>query len=203
MKKDISIALIDNFDSFTYNLYHYIQPHVKKADVIRYDKTEIAALQVYNGIILSPGPGLPKDFPLLKEIILDLGKNIPVLGVCLGHQAIAEAYGGKLFNMKEVWHGVARNTVVVKRNFLFRNIRKNFISGRYHSWAVNIENLPNMFIVTAKDDDGTIMAIQHKSLPVTGIQFHPESVLTPCGRKIMKNWVEGVARTLAGNDSKG
>lgn len=189
MKRTISIAIVDNFDSFTYNLFHYLQPLAEKVEVIRNDKVSLEKLLQFDGIVLSPGPGLPSDYPNLKEIILELGKTIPVLGVCLGHQAIAESFGGKLFNMPEVWHGIERETIIIKDEILFKNMPETFLSGRYHSWAVSDERFPDCLTVTARDANGTIMALKHNSYPVLGIQFHPESILTPDGKKILENWV--------------
>lgn len=192
MKKSISIAIVDNFDSFTYNLYHYIQPFADYISVIRNDEVVINQLSEFDGIVLSPGPGLPNDYPVLEEIILKYGKDKPVLGVCLGHQAIAEAFDGKLFNLNQVWHGIERETIVVSDDDIFKNIPKNFQSGRYHSWAVSEDNFPSCLSVTARDRDGTIMALKHSDFPIRGIQFHPESILTPYGKKIMENWVKTI-----------
>jgi anthranilate synthase component II len=192
LKKSISIAIVDNFDSFTYNLYHYLQPFADYISVIRNDKILINKLSEFDGIVLSPGPGLPKDYPVLKEIILKYGKDKPVLGVCLGHQAIAGAFDGKLFNLNQVWHGIERETIVISNDELFKDVPKNFQSGRYHSWAVSDENFPSCLSVTARDKDGTIMALKHSDFPIHGIQFHPESILTPHGKKIMENWVRTI-----------
>ena len=190
MKLPISILIVDNFDSFTYNLFHYLQPLAQKVEVVRYDKVVLDEVKIFQGIVLSPGPGLPSVFPVLKNIISELGKTIPILGVCLGHQAIAEAFGAKLRNMPEVWHGVARDTHVVKEDVIFNEIPEIFSSGRYHSWAVSDNDFPSSLKVTARDSDGTIMALKHASLPITGIQFHPESILSPYGAKILENWTK-------------
>jgi anthranilate synthase component II len=192
LKKNISIAIVDNFDSFTFNLYHYLQPLTDKITVIRNNEICVDELTLYDGIVLSPGPGLPKDYPILKEIILKFGIVKPLLGVCLGHQAIAEAFGGNLFNLTEVWHGVERNTKIIYEDVLLKDLPKVFPSGRYHSWAVSNKNLPSCLKVTAQDDDGTIMAIKHNEFPIRGIQFHPESILTPHGKKILENWVKTI-----------
>ncbi len=192
MKRPISIAIVDNRDSFTYNLFHYLQPFAEKAVVLRSDKINVDNLASFDAVVLSPGPGLPDDFPVLKQIILEIGKTKPVLGICLGHQAIAETFGGKLFNMHEVWHGIARDTHVVVNELIFAGIPEIFPSGRYHSWAVSDKNLPQCLTVTARDNNGTIMSIKHNLFPVSGIQFHPESVLTPDGKKILKNWINTI-----------
>ena len=162
----------------------------RDVEVFRNDKVNIDILANFDGIVLSPGPGQPKDYPNLREIILELGIKTPVLGVCLGHQAIAESWGGRLFNMPEVWHGVARDTIIIDDDDIFKDIPKQFLSGRYHSWAVSEAEFPDCLKVTAKDEDGTIMALKHISFPINGIQFHPESILTPFGKKIMENWVK-------------
>lgn len=192
MKKCISIAIVDNFDSFTFNLYHYIQPFVDTITVIRNNELQLGDLALYNGILLSPGPGLPNDYPILKEIILTYGKIKPILGVCLGHQAIAEAFGGKLLNLKEVWHGVERNTKVVSADSIFKDLPKEFLTGRYHSWAVSDEKFPDCLTVTSRDTDRTIMAIKHNEFSIKGIQFHPESILTTHGKKILENWINSI-----------
>ncbi len=192
MIKNISIVIVDNFDSFTFNLYHYLQPLSKNIGVIINNKISLNSLKKNVAVIISPGPGMPKDVPILKEIILEFGELKPVLGICLGHQAIAEAFGGKLFNMPEVWHGVERKTNVISEDYIFNYIPKVFKSGRYHSWAVTDENFPDCLKVTARDENETIMAIAHKKLNIKGIQFHPESILTSDGKQILKNWVEGI-----------
>ena len=190
MIKNISIVIVDNFDSFTFNLYHYIQPLAKKIEVIRNNKVSLNSLKKNDAVIISPGPGLPKDIPILKELILNFGAHKPILGICLGHQAIAEVFGAKLFNMPEVWHGVERETRIVSDDYIFKDIPKIFKSGRYHSWAVSDENFPDCLSVTAIDENETIMALAHKKFNIKGIQFHPESILTPAGKQILKNWVE-------------
>ncbi len=192
MIKNISIVIVDNFDSFTFNLYHYIQPLAKKIEVIRNNKVSLNSLKKNDAVIISPGPGLPKDIPILKELILNFGAHKPILGICLGHQAIAEVFGAKLFNMPEVWHGVERETRIVSDDYIFKDIPKIFKSGRYHSWAVSDENFPDCLSVTARDENETIMALAHKKFNIKGIQFHPESILTPAGKQILKNWVEGL-----------
>lgn len=192
MIKNISIVIVDNFDSFTFNLYHYIQPLAKKIEVIRNNKVSLNSLKNIDAVVISPGPGMPEDVPVLKEIILEYGAIKPVLGICLGHQSIAEAFGGKLFNMSEVWHGVERETKVVSDDFIFKGVPVIFNSGRYHSWAVSDESFPDCLNVTARDADGTIMALSHKELNIKGIQFHPESILTSFGNKIIENWVKGL-----------
>jgi anthranilate synthase component 2 len=182
-------VIIDNFDSFTYNLFHYFQPLVEQVEVIRYDHIIFHDLAKFDGIVLSPGPGLPSDYPLLKKITQEYGKIKPLLGVCLGHQAIADVFGARLINLPEVWHGVARETCVTLPGGIYEGIPEKFLSGRYHSWAVSSDNFPAELIVTSLDNNGTITSLQHKEFPITGIQFHPESVLSPEGKRILQNWV--------------
>lgn len=192
MIKNISIVIVDNFDSFTFNLYHYIQPLAKKIEVIRNNIVSLNSLKNIDAVVISPGPGMPEDVPVLKEIILEYGAIKPVLGICLGHQSIAEAFGGKLFNMPDVWHGVERETKIVSSDFIFNGLPESFNSGRYHSWAVSDESFPDCLNVTARDADETIMALSHKELNIKGIQFHPESILTSFGNKIIENWVNKI-----------
>lgn len=185
------LALIDNYDSFTWNLFHYLEPLCSHIQVYRNDEFDISQLLSYQRIVISPGPGMPSEVPILKKVILDLGQTIPILGVCLGHQAIVEAFGGSLKNLDTVWHGITRNTQIVDTNeLLFKNLPKNIVTGHYHSWVVNPANLPNCLTITAQDTEGEIMAVSHKQLNIKGVQFHPESVLTPYGRKIIENWVK-------------
>jgi len=185
----MSIIIIDNLDSFTYNLVHIIEQFTSNYKVVRVNKTDIKEISTYDKILISPGPGLPSENNILREII-ERYSHKSILGVCLGHQAIAETFGGSIYNLSEVNHGIQKNTVITDKNeSLFRNISVNFMSGRYHSWAVNKEKLPDVLQITAIDDNGVIMGISHKLLDIKGIQFHPESVLTPCGNKILENWI--------------
>ena len=192
MKKNISIVIVDNFDSFTFNLFHYLQPVASHVTVLRNNEVSVKSLKNFDAVLISPGPGLPKDVPVLKEIILEFGLKKDVLGICLGHQAIAEAFGGELYNMHEVWHGVYRQTKIVSEDYIFNGLPKIFLSGRYHSWAVSDEGLPPCLQIIARDNDGTIMALSHKKLHIKGIQFHPESILTPYGKMIICNWVKSI-----------
>lgn len=186
----MKLAIIDNFDSFTWNLYHYLEPLVGEVKVIRYDALFLNELEGFDRIVISPGPGMPSDYPKLKEIILEFGKTKPILGVCLGHQAIAEAYGGKLENLKNVWHGIVRKTVIKDRTEpLFKGLPGIIETGHYHSWVINRETLPDSLTITAEDETGVIMAVSHKDYPVKGIQFHPESVMTGNGIEMIENWM--------------
>lgn len=185
------ILLLDNYDSFTWNLFHYLGI-VTDEDVAvkRNDEITLSDFAQYSSIIISPGPGLPNETPLLNELLLKYGSSKPILGVCLGLQAIAEAYGGKLRNLDVVQHGVQRKVNITQTSDrLMTGLPSTFDSGRYHSWVVANENLPQELEITATDDHGNIMAMSHKSFPVSGIQFHPESIMTPDGLQIMKNWI--------------
>ncbi|HEY5510143.1 MAG TPA: aminodeoxychorismate/anthranilate synthase component II [Prolixibacteraceae bacterium] len=183
------ILLIDNYDSFTYNLVHLIKSFGQEVDVRRNDALTVEEADTYDKILLSPGPGIPSEAGLLLEIVRHCAPKKSILGVCLGHQAIAEVFGATLVNLKEVHHGVASQINVTANDSLFRGLGNNFEAGRYHSWAVSQENFPDELEVTAIDDSGEIMALRHKKYDVKGVQFHPESVLTPLGAKIMENWL--------------
>ncbi len=185
------IVVIDNYDSFTYNLVHAIKKISGLAvDVFRNDEITLEDLEKYDKIVLSPGPGLPEESGLLLEIIKEFAPRKSMLGVCLGHQAIGEAFGGKLHNMNKVLHGVATPvTLTSNKSELFEGLPATFEVGRYHSWIVEKENLPDCFEVTSYDSEGLIMSMQHKAYDVQGVQFHPESVLTPLGEEILRNWL--------------
>jgi anthranilate synthase component 2 len=184
------ILIIDNLDSFTYNIKHYLEQFAQTVDVIGVDEIDYKLILSYDKIVISPGPGLPSEVPELANLVNNFQNAKPILGICLGHQAIAEYYGAILENKKEVDHGVAKNTIVVADDILFADIDKQFVSGRYHSWVVKKESVPEEIIVTAVDDDGNVMAFKHKTLNVRGVQFHPESILTPNGLKMIENWVK-------------
>ena len=189
----MKILVFDNYDSFTYNLVHLVKK-VSNADVevFRNDAIPLERVKDYDKIILSPGPGIPSEAGLLLPLIKEYAAAKPILGVCLGHQAIGEAFGGKLVNLTNVYHGVATtidlNTEA--RSELFEGLPQQIEVGRYHSWIVGDENFPDDLEVTARDHNNYIMALQHKDFDVQGVQFHPESVLTPDGEKLMKNWIE-------------
>jgi len=187
------VVVIDNYDSFTYNLVHALnQITGSKVDVFRNDKVNIEDLEKYTHVVLSPGPGIPDEAGKLKEIISSLAPSKKMLGVCLGHQAIAEVFGGKLVNIKKVYHGVAtRIKILDKEDYLFRNIPDDFEGGRYHSWIVSDENLPAALKITARAEDGEIMGMSHSDYDIKGVQFHPESILTKCGMDLLTNWVLG------------
>jgi anthranilate synthase component 2 len=187
------IVVIDNYDSFTYNLVHALaQITDSKVDVFRNDRVEMDELEEYSHIVLSPGPGIPEEAGRLKEIIRHFAPEKHMLGVCLGHQAIAEVFGGELINIRKVYHGVStRIRVLEKQDYLFRNIPELFEGGRYHSWIVSDKNLPAELKITARAEDGEIMAMSHQQYDVRGVQFHPESILTKHGMDLLTNWVVG------------
>lgn len=186
------ILVFDNYDSFTYNLVQIIEQITgEKVDVFRNDQIPLEDINKYDKIILSPGPGIPEEAGILLDVIKKYAPTKSILGVCLGQQAIAEAFGGNLINLSAIFHGVATNSKTVKENTkLFNNLPQNLEVGRYHSWAVNTENFPEELEITAVDDDGMIMALQHKTYDVHAVQFHPESILTPNGRQILENFLQ-------------
>jgi anthranilate synthase component 2 len=185
------ILVFDNYDSFTYNLVHLVEKILhQKVDVYRNDEIALEKVREYDKIILSPGPGIPVEAGLLLPLIKEYASSKSILGVCLGHQAIGEAFGGKLINLSTVYHGVATNCRLLNgKSQLFKGLPETIEAGRYHSWIISDENFPNELEVTARDDNNYIMGLQHKNYDVQGVQFHPESVLTPMGEEIMKNWL--------------
>jgi anthranilate synthase component 2 len=187
----MKILVFDNYDSFTYNLVHYIEKVADtiEVDIHRNDKININEIEKYDKIVLSPGSGLPKDAGILLDVIKKFAPHKSILGVCLGHQAIAEAFGCSLKNLNTVFHGVATPITVIKEDVLFENISPKFSVGRYHSWVIDNTNFPEELEITATDDKGNIMGICHKKYNVRGVQFHPESILTEHGFEIIKNWV--------------
>ncbi len=189
---EASILVIDNYDSFTYNLVHAIKKlSGLQVDVFRNDEIPLEEIEKYDKIVLSPGPGIPEEAGLLLDIIKKYGPTKSILGVCLGHQAIGEAFGGKLHNMNRVLHGIATPVELTSnRSVLFEGLPDTFEVGRYHSWIVQKEELPDCFEVTSYDRDGLIMSMKHKEFDAEGVQFHPESVLTPLGEKIIANWLK-------------
>lgn len=185
------VLIIDNYDSFTYNLVHYLEDLNCKVTVFRNDEIELDDIKPFDKIVLSPGPGLPKDAGILKEIIKEFAPTKSILGVCLGQQAIAEVFGGSLINLEKVHHGFASTiTILENSNRLFTHLPSTIEVGRYHSWVVNPSDLPESLIVTAIDQDNQIMALQHQTYDVCAVQFHPESILTPLGKTILINWIK-------------
>lgn len=187
----MKIFVLDNYDSFTYNLVHIIEQFADMVYVKRNNEVELAEIKSFDKILFSPGPGLPSDVQIMYDII-DRFKNIkPILGVCLGHQAIAEYFGAKLLNMPEVNHGREFKTEIIKQDYLFQNIPNPFNSARYHSWVVSKESFPNDLEITSGDSETqNIMSLCHKAYDIRGVQFHPESIMTKHGKQILKNWVE-------------
>ncbi|MEQ9425074.1 MAG: aminodeoxychorismate/anthranilate synthase component II [Cyclobacteriaceae bacterium] len=188
------ILLLDNYDSFTYNLAHLVRElgYGDQLDIIRNDKISIDEVDQYDKIILSPGPGLPKDAGIMTQLILRYASTKSILGVCLGHQAIAEAFGGKLYNMPVVLHGVADEAHLKSEDIIFKGLPKHFKVCRYHSWTVMADSLNGALQVTAIDQNQNVMAIRHSEYDVCGVQFHPESIITEHGREMIANWISGV-----------
>lgn len=187
----MKIVVIDNYDSFTYNLVHYLEELSGEVTVLRNDEFDIEELITYNKILLSPGPGIPDEAGLLKEVIRHYAPTKSILGICLGQQAIGEVYGGSLINLDKVYHGISSKVkIVAKEESLFKNLPEEFEVGRYHSWVVATENFPENLEITSIDENGQIMSLRHRIFDVKGVQFHPESVLTPDGKTILKNWLE-------------
>lgn len=194
IQNQMKIAVIDNYDSFTYNLVHAIrQISGLPVDVFRNDEVDLYRLKEYDKIVLSPGPGLPSEAGMLSEIINRFASSKSLLGICLGHQAIGEVFGGRLINMQKVVHGMAtpiRLTGI--KTSLFSGLPGTFDAGRYHSWIVERDNLPDCLEITSLDEQGNIMSLKHNEFDVEGLQFHPESVLTPLGDKIIENWLKRI-----------
>jgi anthranilate synthase component 2 len=182
------ILLIDNYDSFTFNLVHYLEDLEANVTVVRNDKITPQECEFYDAIVLSPGPGIPSEAGNLIAIIDHMKDKKPLLGICLGHQAITEVYGGEIINLEKVYHGIATE-MSHNGNRLFENVPKQFKAGRYHSWAAANDSFPDVLEITATDENKQIMALQHKSLPIYGVQFHPESIMTPDGKTMLKNFL--------------
>ena len=188
----MKIVIIDNYDSFTYNLSHLVKELGAEVTVLRNDSFPIEELETYDKILLSPGPGIPKEADLLLEVIRTYAGKKPILGVCLGEQAIGEVFGGKLTNLSEVYHGIQSPIRITASNYLFEGLPEEILVGRYHSWVIDRENFPDALEITAVSQEGYIMALRHKDFDVQGIQFHPESVLTKKKKKIISNWLNHV-----------
>lgn len=186
----MKIVIVDNYDSFTYNLSHLIKELGASVDVVRNDQFQLPDLEKYDRIVLSPGPGIPSEAGLLLDVIGHYAGRKPILGVCLGHQAIGEFFGGKLVNLSDVFHGVQTPALIAQpADYIFKGLPAEVPVGRYHSWVVSTEGFPDCLEVTATSPEGQIMALRHKQMDIRGIQFHPESVLTPDGAKMMGNWL--------------
>ena len=189
--KRTKILVIDNYDSFVYNLVHYLEEMDCEVTVKRNDQFSLEEVALFDKILLSPGPGIPDEAGLLKKTIQHYASSKPILGVCLGHQAIAEVFGGKLENLDQVFHGVSNKAIIISENEpLFKGLGEEIEIGRYHSWAVSKEGFPEVLEITSIDENGQIMSFRHKIYDICAVQFHPESVLTPMGKQIIKNWVK-------------
>lgn len=185
----MKIVVIDNYDSFTYNLVHYLEDLGATVTVFRNDEFELKELEVFDKIVLSPGPGIPDEAGLLKEVIKMYAKTKSILGICLGLQAIGEVFGGTLINLEKVYHGVASKITIIENDAIFTNLPNEIDVGRYHSWVISNDNFPQNLITTSVDENKQIMSVKHSVYDVRGVQFHPESILTPDGKKILKNWL--------------
>lgn len=184
------ILILDNYDSFTYNIVHLVNELGVETDVYRNDRISVEDVGRYDKIILSPGPGIPGEAGILMEVIRRYASSKSILGICLGEQAIGECFGAKLQNLSEVFHGVCTPVRVIAPEKMFTGLGESFDVGRYHSWVVSREDFPDCLTVTAEDAGGMIMALSHKVYDVRGVQFHPESILTPKGKEMMRNWIE-------------
>lgn len=185
----MKILVVDNYDSFVYNIVHLLyEIGVQEIDVIKNDQLDFSTINDYDKIVLSPGPGIPENAGMMPQLLEKFAGTKSILGICLGHQAIAEHFGTKLINLKEPLHGVASEIEIVKDDCLFKNLSTNFKIGHYHSWVVS-EEISNDLEVLAKDKFGNIMALKHKNYDVRGLQFHPESILTENGKTILTNWI--------------
>ena len=183
-------VIIDNYDSFTYNLSQILQELGAEVTVLRNDKFLLEDLEAYDKIVLSPGPGIPEEAGLLLDVIRSYAGKKPILGICLGEQAIGEVFGGKLVNLSIVFHGIQRPVDLIADDYLFQGLPREIPVGRYHSWVVDKDTLPSCLETLALSKEGYIMALRHREYDIRGIQFHPESVLTPDGKRIMQNWLE-------------
>ena len=184
------IVIIDNYDSFTYNLAHLVKELGAEVEVMRNDQFQIEDLLPYDKIILSPGPGIPSEAGLLLDVIRQYAPIKPILGVCLGHQAIGEYFGGHLTNLSQVFHGVSSTISVTTPDYIYNELPNHIEVGRYHSWVVDTHAFPDCLEITSVSKEGQIMSLRHRQYDVRGIQYHPESVLTPDGQKIISNWLE-------------
>ncbi len=185
----MKLLILDNYDSFTYNIVHAIKELGIDPDVVRNDCITLDEVDKYDKIIISPGPGIPDEAGILPELLKMYADKKPILGVCLGHQAIGERFGARLKNLSEVYHGIQSTININVPDYLFDGMPRQVEVGRYHSWVIDKNSLPDTLEVLAKSRDGEIMAVRHKTLDVRGVQFHPESIMTPMGMNIFKNWI--------------
>jgi anthranilate synthase component 2 len=186
----MKILIIDNYDSFTYNIVHAVKQLGHDVDVRRNDKISLDEIAAYNKIIISPGPGIPSEAGIVPEMLRTFAPTKSILGICLGHQAIGECFGATLLNLPKVYHGIQTPVRVVADDYLFDGLSDTFNVGRYHSWVVDNVNFPDVLEITAVDSEQSIMALRHKTYDVRGVQFHPESILTPDGTTIINNWLK-------------
>lgn len=186
----MKILIIDNYDSFTYNIVDALRTLGVSPDVVRNDHVSLDEIERYDGIILSPGPGIPSEAGQMPEVIARYAAVKPMLGICLGHQAIAEAMGAHLINLDKVFHGLKTPVNIIADDPLFAGLPARVDVGRYHSWAVDAGSIPETITVTAVDDNGIVMALRHRTLPLHGVQFHPESIMTETGSQMIKNWLD-------------
>ena len=185
----MKVLVIDNYDSFTFNLVHYLDDLGAEVTVFRNDEFELEEVEPFEKILLSPGPGIPDEAGLLKPLIRKFASTKSILGICLGQQAIAEVFGGSLYNLHKVHHGVAAEITILTDDILFADLPRKINVGRYHSWTVS-KDLPEILEVTSVDENGEIMSLRHKIYNITAVQFHPESILTPHGKTILGNWLK-------------
>ena len=183
------IVVIDNYDSFTYNLVHYLEDLNCDITVYRNDEFDLEEIEPFDKIVLSPGPGIPQEAGLLKEVIKKYASTKSILGICLGQQAIGEVFGAELMNLEKVYHGVATTIFITENDTLFNDLPSEIEVGRYHSWVIDKNTIPEVLKVTSVDENGEIMSIKHTSLDLKAVQFHPESILTPFGKKMLENWL--------------
>ncbi|MFY0652681.1 MAG: aminodeoxychorismate/anthranilate synthase component II [Cyclobacteriaceae bacterium] len=188
----MKILVLDNYDSFTYNLVHIIKElgYGEELDVIRNDQMTVEEVDAYDKVLLSPGPGIPKDAGIMMDVIKKYAPTKSIMGVCLGHQAIGEVFGSQLYNMAEVLHGITTDAILEGEDGFFDGIPDRFKVCRYHSWAIKPDTVGQDLKVTAVDEKGEVMAITHKDYDIKGVQYHPESILTEHGKKMMENWVK-------------
>lgn len=188
--KNMKLLVFDNYDSFTYNIVHALRELGVEPDVVRNDQIDLDEIEKYDKIVISPGPGIPDESGVLMPMLERYADKKPILGVCLGHQAIGQHFGAKLFNLPEVYHGISTPVKIEKKDYLFEGLPDEINVGRYHSWVVDRDGFPDDNLeITATDNNGMIMGLRHKKYDVRGVQFHPESVLTPSGMKIIQNWL--------------
>ena len=192
----MKILILDNYDSFTYNLVHMVEDITNKMpDVYRNDEISIEEVGEYDLIMLSPGPGIPDEAGILKDVIRTYAGKKPIFGVCLGLQAITEVFGGEIINLDEVFHGVATEMKVTDKNAtIFKDVSETFLAARYHSWSASDNNFPSDLVVTARDKASGIQALEHKTFPISAVQFHPESILTEVGEQLVRNFINSVKK---------